>query len=86
MFTLTHYLLQLYKQSSPAYLKHQPPSNTQAATQEKQQQKSKNQMASSSFFIVFAALLALVSWQAIASDPSPLQDFCVVDKNSPGII
>ena len=43
-------------------------------------------MASSSSFLVLAALLALGSWQAIASDPSPLQDFCVVDKHSPGII
>ena len=43
-------------------------------------------MASSSSFLVLAALLALGSWQAIASDPSPLQDFCVVDKNSPGIV
>ncbi|OAY73188.1 Germin-like protein 8-2 [Ananas comosus] len=29
------------------------------------------------------ALFALVFSQAIASDPSPLQDFCVADKNSP---
>ncbi|KAM0921896.1 hypothetical protein ACQ4PT_006535 [Festuca glaucescens] len=43
-------------------------------------------MASSSFFLVLAAFLALVSWQAIASDPSPLQDFCVVDKNSPVLV
>jgi hypothetical protein len=36
-------------------------------------------------YILLAALLALVSWQAMASDPSPLQDFCVADKYSPGI-
>jgi hypothetical protein len=35
-------------------------------------------------YILLAALLALVSWQAVASDPSPLQDFCVADKYSPG--
>uniref|UniRef100_A0ACD5ZVD9 Uncharacterized protein n=1 Tax=Avena sativa TaxID=4498 RepID=A0ACD5ZVD9_AVESA len=38
-------------------------------------------MASSSYFL-FAALLVLASWKAIASDPSPLQDFCVADNNS----
>jgi quercetin dioxygenase-like cupin family protein len=38
-------------------------------------------MASSSYFLL-AALLALISWQAIASDPSPLQDFCVADNTS----
>ncbi|MDK0835629.1 hypothetical protein P5E39_16385, partial [Clostridium perfringens] len=43
----------------------------------------KTKMASSSSFLLLAALLALVSWQAIASDPSPLQDFCVADKYSP---
>uniref|UniRef100_A0A8R7UM02 Germin-like protein n=1 Tax=Triticum urartu TaxID=4572 RepID=A0A8R7UM02_TRIUA len=43
-------------------------------------------MASSSSFLLIAALLALVSWQATASDPSPLQDFCVADMNSPGTI
>nr|ACM44985.1 germin-like protein 5 [Triticum aestivum] len=32
-------------------------------------------MASSSSFLLLAALLASVSWQATASDPSPLQDF-----------
>lgn len=42
-------------------------------------------MASSSFsFLLVAALLGLASWKAIASDPSPLQDFCVADLNSPG--
>jgi hypothetical protein len=42
--------------------------------------------SSSSLLLLAAALLALVaSWQqAIAYDPSPLQDFCVADKNSPG--
>ncbi|XBH96990.1 hypothetical protein VPH35_087286 [Triticum aestivum] len=40
-------------------------------------------MASSSSFLLLAVLLALVSWQATASDPSPLQDFCVADMNSP---
>ncbi|CAO2168270.1 unnamed protein product [Urochloa humidicola] len=39
-------------------------------------------MASSSFFLV-TILLALVASGAIASDPSPLQDFCVADKHSP---
>lgn len=43
-------------------------------------------MATSSSFLLLAALLALVSWQAIASDPSPLQDFCVADKNSPVLV
>ncbi|CAM0880294.1 unnamed protein product [Alopecurus aequalis] len=38
-------------------------------------------MASSSYFLLIA-LLALASWQAIASDPSPLQDFCVADNSS----
>ncbi|KAL6843376.1 hypothetical protein ACP4OV_027089 [Aristida adscensionis] len=39
-------------------------------------------MASAAFFLVPVALLALLSSQAIASDPSPLQDFCVADKDS----
>ncbi|XP_020102475.1 germin-like protein 8-8 [Ananas comosus] len=34
-------------------------------------------------YILALTLLALVSSRAIASDPSPLQDFCVADKNSP---
>jgi len=34
--------------------------------------------------ILFLALLALISSLAIASDPSPLQDFCVADNTSPG--
>ncbi|KAM3345777.1 hypothetical protein ACQJBY_020359 [Aegilops geniculata] len=38
-------------------------------------------MASSSF-LLFTAILALVSWQAVASDPGPLQDFCVADNSS----
>ncbi|KAM0830439.1 hypothetical protein ACQ4PT_066210 [Festuca glaucescens] len=38
-------------------------------------------MASSSY-ILLTALLALAAWQAIASDPSPLQDFCVADNSS----
>uniref|UniRef100_A0ACD5VV11 Uncharacterized protein n=2 Tax=Avena sativa TaxID=4498 RepID=A0ACD5VV11_AVESA len=38
-------------------------------------------MASSSYFLLIA-LLALASWQAVAFDPSPLQDFCVADNNS----
>ncbi|XP_037408829.1 germin-like protein 8-8 [Triticum dicoccoides] len=38
-------------------------------------------MASSSF-LLFTAILALVSWQALASDPGPLQDFCVADNSS----
>uniref|UniRef100_A0A0D3HRL1 Cupin type-1 domain-containing protein n=1 Tax=Oryza barthii TaxID=65489 RepID=A0A0D3HRL1_9ORYZ len=39
-------------------------------------------MASSNFFLL-TALIALVATQAMASDPSPLQDFCVADRNSP---
>uniref|UniRef100_A0A8R7PMG9 Germin-like protein n=1 Tax=Triticum urartu TaxID=4572 RepID=A0A8R7PMG9_TRIUA len=38
-------------------------------------------MATFSYFLLFA-ILALASWQAIASDPSPLQDFCVADNSS----
>jgi hypothetical protein len=41
-------------------------------------------MASSSYILV-TALLALAAWQAIASDPSPLQDFCVADNSSRGM-
>ena len=41
-------------------------------------------MAAFSYFLV-AAFVALVASQAIASDPSPLQDFCVADVHSPGI-
>jgi len=41
-------------------------------------------MASSSYFLL-AVLLALVACQGNASDPSPLQDFCVADKHSPGM-
>jgi hypothetical protein len=40
-------------------------------------------MAASTYFLV--AFLALVTSHAIASDPSPLQDFCVADKDSPGM-
>jgi uncharacterized cupin superfamily protein len=42
-------------------------------------------MASStnSSLFLLTALLALASWQAIAYDPSPLQDFCVADMKSP---
>ncbi|KAK1663887.1 hypothetical protein QYE76_052046 [Lolium multiflorum] len=36
----------------------------------------------SSSYILLTALLALAAWQAIASDPSPLQDFCVADNSS----
>ncbi|XP_066350274.1 germin-like protein 8-4 [Miscanthus floridulus] len=40
--------------------------------------------SSSSLVLLAAALVALASWQqAIAYDPSPLQDFCVADKKSP---
>ncbi|KAF2918426.1 hypothetical protein DAI22_08g057300 [Oryza sativa Japonica Group] len=39
-------------------------------------------MASPSSLCLLAAL-ALISWQAMASDPSPLQDFCVADMHSP---
>ncbi|KAL6650308.1 hypothetical protein ACP70R_009233 [Stipagrostis hirtigluma subsp. patula] len=40
-------------------------------------------MASSPSLILLGALLALATWQAIAFDPSPLQDFCVADMKSP---
>lgn len=36
-------------------------------------------------FLLAAALLALSSFHAIASDPSLLQDFCVVDKMAKGL-
>ncbi|KAG8046676.1 hypothetical protein GUJ93_ZPchr0008g11973 [Zizania palustris] len=36
----------------------------------------------SSYFLLSAIVAALLSWQAMASDPSPLQDFCVADKDS----
>ncbi|WVZ94691.1 hypothetical protein U9M48_040556 [Paspalum notatum var. saurae] len=39
-------------------------------------------MAASSYFIL-AVCLAFTASQAIASDPSPLQDFCVADEYSP---
>ncbi|AQK50322.1 putative germin-like protein 12-4 [Zea mays] len=39
-------------------------------------------MAASTYFLL-VAFLALVTSQSIASDPSPLQDFCVADKYSP---
>ena len=42
-------------------------------------------MAPSSYFLL-AVVLALVTCQGgNASDPSPLQDFCVADKHSPGM-
>jgi hypothetical protein len=41
-------------------------------------------MAASTYFIL-VAFVALVISQATASDPSPLQDFCVADKHSPGM-
>lgn len=34
-------------------------------------------------FLIFGLLLATCA-VAFASDPSPLQDFCVADPNSPG--
>ncbi|CAO2176226.1 unnamed protein product [Urochloa humidicola] len=36
-----------------------------------------------SYYFLLAAFLALVASQVIASDPSPLQDFCVADMYSP---
>jgi hypothetical protein len=42
-------------------------------------------MATPSYFLL-AVFLALVASHAIASDPSPLQDFCVADEHSPGIV
>ncbi|XP_066353331.1 germin-like protein 12-2 [Miscanthus floridulus] len=39
-------------------------------------------MAPASYFLL-VSFLALVTSQAIASDPSPLQDFCVADIHSP---
>ena len=44
-----------------------------------------HQMASSTTFLVLSTVLALLSCQVIASDPSPLQDFCVADKESHGM-
>jgi hypothetical protein len=42
-------------------------------------------MASSACFLLLVAVLALVASQAaVASDPSPLQDFCAADDHSPG--
>lgn len=41
-------------------------------------------MASSNFFLL-TVLLALAASGAIASDPSPLQDFCVADKDTHGM-
>ena len=41
-------------------------------------------MAPATYFLL-VSFLALVTSQAIASDPSPLQDFCVADIHSPGI-
>ncbi|KAJ1253628.1 hypothetical protein BS78_K220100 [Paspalum vaginatum] len=40
-------------------------------------------MAASSYFLLAVSLALIASHQAIASDPSPLQDFCVADKDSP---
>ncbi|XP_037408832.1 germin-like protein 8-8 [Triticum dicoccoides] len=37
---------------------------------------------SSSCFLLCTAILALVSCQALSSDPGPLQDFCVADNSS----
>jgi hypothetical protein len=48
------------------------------------QKRVQNQMAASTYFLL-VAFLALVTSQSIASDPSPLQDFCVADKYSPGM-
>ncbi|KAL5229642.1 hypothetical protein ABZP36_028418 [Zizania latifolia] len=42
--------------------------------------------SSSTFLLLVAALLGLASWQAIASDPGPLQDFCVADMHSPVLV
>ncbi|GJN09432.1 hypothetical protein PR202_ga27438 [Eleusine coracana subsp. coracana] len=39
-------------------------------------------MASSINFVLLTTLLSLLAFQVIASDPSPLQDFCVADKDS----
>jgi hypothetical protein len=41
-------------------------------------------MASSNFLLL-TVLLALAASGAMASDPSPLQDFCVADKDSHGM-
>ncbi|KAF8775082.1 hypothetical protein HU200_005134 [Digitaria exilis] len=43
-------------------------------------------MASSTSFFLLTVLLALIASGAIASDPSPLQDFCVADKDSHVIV
>jgi hypothetical protein len=41
-------------------------------------------MASSNFLLL-TVLLGLAASGAMASDPSPLQDFCVADKDSHGM-
>jgi hypothetical protein len=41
-------------------------------------------MAVRVFLLLAAALLAVTCFHATASDPSLLQDFCVVDKMSKG--
>jgi hypothetical protein len=44
----------------------------------------KIEMASSSFYLL-SVLLIMIASGARAMDPSPLQDFCVADKDSPGM-
>ncbi|PWZ28682.1 putative germin-like protein 12-4 [Zea mays] len=57
-------------------------SNKLFAKRAQTQTRVQNQMAASTYFLL-VAFLALVTSHAIASDPSPLQDFCVADKDSP---
>ena len=41
-------------------------------------------MASSNFYLL-SVLLIMIASGARATDPTPLQDFCVADKDSPGM-
>ena len=43
-------------------------------------------MASSQLIILILAVFVATSSLVFASDPSPLQDFCVADPNCTGII
>jgi hypothetical protein len=58
--------------------------STWAAESARTKARGLKQMATASYFVL-AVFLALASYQVFASDPSPLQDFCVADKHSPGM-
>jgi hypothetical protein len=47
--------------------------------------KDKENSSMASQFLLLGVLLTLTCSVALASDPGPLQDFCVADKNSSGI-